>query len=201
LALWLLFVGLAGCAQSSAKPEEKVDLAAGGVCPAHPDQCGGKCCGDACAEIKLDVRNCGDCGVQCATGQVCYDGRCGCPPMGTSCGMGQSCCGVAGCKSLDSDINNCGACGNSCGVGPGSKCVMGKCTCGDHACPGTQKCCSGTCMDQCVPPPPDMAAAACVCPSKCPLSKTCVGNGCCFEDLVVPNRCTDKTPCSQVQYP
>jgi hypothetical protein len=171
------------------------------ICPAHANQCGGKCCGDVCVDTQLDVRNCGDCGVACPSGLVCYQGQCGCPPLGTQCGLGQSCCGVLGCKSLASDLYNCGGCGNSCGVGAGMKCVDGKCICGQAPCPGGQTCCDGVCRDACVPPPPDMALPACNCPSHCILSKTCIGNGCCFEDQLDPKKCMDKTPCAKVQYP
>jgi hypothetical protein len=82
------------------------------------------------------------------------------------------------------------------------KCVDGQCVCGQAPCPGSQRCCDGVCKDACTPPPPDMALPACNCPSHCVLSKTCVGNGCCFEDqLVDPQKCADKTPCAKVQYP
>jgi hypothetical protein len=205
----LVFVlWIAGCASAS-NPQGHADLAgsATSVCPLHPEQCGGKCCGNVCAEIMLDVRNCGDCGAQCPTGQVCQAGKCGCPGNnGTACGMGQTCCGVASCKSLDSDINNCGACGNICGVGNGQTCMGGKCLCGGVACTGSQKCCNGTCSDSCATAP-DMAVGNsggdCVCATKCPLSKLCLQNSCCFEDvlLMTPGTCMDTTVCAPLTYP
>jgi hypothetical protein len=208
--IFLLFVlagGATGCA-SAANPGNH-DLAGDNtsVCPLHPTQCSGKCCGNQCTEIMLDVRNCGDCGMQCPPGLICAGGKCGCPPSGTQCGTGQTCCGMNGCKSLDSDINNCGACANICGVGNGQTCSGGKCLCGGVACPAPQKCCNGACMDTCAVTGPDMAmgmaGGQCTCASMCPLSKFCVQNECCFEDLILmtSGKCVDMTLCSPTMYP
>ncbi len=183
----------------------------GSICPAHPDQCGGKCCGSSCAEIMFDVKNCGDCGKTCGTGQVCAGGACGCPPSGAACGQGQSCCGAAGCKSLMSDVNNCGTCGHACNTNAGESCTSGMCTCGGTLCKSGENCCSGACSSTCTPPPPpDMAmppgqdggsaGGLCQCASHCPLSMLCVGPNCCFEDAFL-GTCTPALTCSPNSSP
>ena len=60
-----------------------------GICPGHPDQCGGKCCGATCIDVSHDPHNCGDCGTVCPVGTVCLGGSCGCPPHGDKCSLGQ----------------------------------------------------------------------------------------------------------------
>ena len=37
---------------------------------------GQTCCGDLCADISSDVKNCGSCGNACASGKVCQSGKC-----------------------------------------------------------------------------------------------------------------------------
>lgn len=62
---------------------------------------------DGCeVNVHTDTSNCGECGVTCDAGSVCYMGSCGCPIGYTQCG--------SKCVPLDSDENNCGACGNTC---------------------------------------------------------------------------------------
>lgn len=36
------------------------------------------CCGDTCADLQNDVRNCGRCGIECPAGYVCSGGACIC---------------------------------------------------------------------------------------------------------------------------
>jgi hypothetical protein len=189
------------------------------ICPNHPDQCGGKCCGQYCVEIMSDPRNCGECGHACSTGTVCFGGSCGCPSGGgagaVACGMGQSCCGAQGCKSLMSDTYNCGSCGNDCTQHGGDGCSMGVCTCGGAAaCPSGQSCCSGTC-GQCSTPDLSMPIGIggdggifgppCVCADMCKditkghLSGICDGPNCCFEDTIA-GKCTPSLTCTPQTY-
>src|SRR6185312_2618530 len=76
-------------------------------------------CSGACANLSQDNLNCGGCGIACAAGEVCSQGKCS-----TTCGGGTTQCGD---KCVDEmvDPNNCGACGAYCGVG--SQCSQGKC--------------------------------------------------------------------------
>jgi hypothetical protein len=186
-------VVLAACANPTGTNGDQHDMTmTSGICPGHPEQCGGKCCGAKCVETMLDKNNCGDCGVVCNSPLVCSGGGCGCPTGGggvVQCGGGQSCCGVSGCKSLATDVNNCGMCGHACG-GTGDRCVGNSCMCGTNpACTGGTSCCNGSCSASCVPP--DMAmplpdggvGGLCQCSSHCPLSMLCVGPNCCFEDV------------------
>src|SRR5262249_25059225 len=106
-----------------------------GICPTHPDQCGGKCCGAICQDVMHDPQNCGDCGTVCPVGPVCLGGSGGCPPHGDKCSLGQSCCGSLGCVSMASDIRNCGACGTRCP--DGATCAGGACMCNGQPCAPT----------------------------------------------------------------
>jgi hypothetical protein len=187
--LWLVVI--AGCASSSNTPPGAKDLGGSlSICPDHPNQCGGSCCGSKCIDTSIDPKNCGSCGNVCGDGQLCQGGHCGCFPSGAQCGSGQTCCSSAGCKSLDSDINNCGACGHACGAG--ATCTNGQCTgCGGQNCTGNQVCCNGTCAATCAT---DMGAAApdlsmgnqntgaCQCSDHCAsdLIGWCVGDQCCY---------------------
>ncbi|MDF2692355.1 MAG: Tryptophan synthase alpha chain [Labilithrix sp.] len=62
---------------------------------------------DGCeVHISNDAENCGACGVKCAPGVRCFDGKCGCP-------AGQvDCDGI--CVDTASSDTNCGTCGNRC---------------------------------------------------------------------------------------
>jgi hypothetical protein len=190
---------LVGCASSNGP--SKTDGGGTGlmICPAHPENCGGKCCGSTCVNVDIDPLNCGDCGVQCGPGQLCQAGNCGCAPSGVACGMGQSCCNGVGCKSLASDINNCGACGRSCG--PGGTCMSGQCTCGSMTCAANEVCCGGSCQTSCVT---DMGTALdlssssglCQCADHCAsdLIGWCVGTNCCYVDGIAGS-CQVSTTC------
>ena len=208
---------VSACSSSGSVGGGKKDMAGGGgvLCPAHPENCSGTCCGATCTDTTIDKNNCGGCNAQCTAGTVCMGGHCGCLPSGAPCSGAQTCCPNAGCADLTTDIRNCGACGHSCGTG--STCVGGICRCGNNTCTGTMVCCNGGCADTCSSPGPmpDMsmpgALPACNCTGlnpdplgtgmtdQCPLSDQCVGNNCCAEDknglFTPPGTCTDPTPC------
>jgi hypothetical protein len=176
---------LLGCASSSSSNGHDAGVGGGSaLCPTHPENCGGTCCGSTCVDTNNDPTNCGGCHIGCSDGEVCQGGHCGCAPSGIACGMGQSCCNAVGCKSLASDANNCGACGVSCG--PGGLCTNGHCSCGNMTCSAAEVCCNGTCQSSCVN---DMgqaldlssSGALCQCSDHCQNdpSGTCVGPDCC----------------------
>ena len=77
-------------------------------------------CGNVCANVATDEKNCGGCGVACAVGSVCTAGSCA--PL--VCDTDQLACDGA-CASVHSDPLNCGTCGNACAAGQ---------TCGGGAC-------------------------------------------------------------------
>jgi hypothetical protein len=150
-----------------------------GICPAHPEQCGGKCCGDKCVEVARDPFNCGDCNVACPTGTICLGGACGCPPFGDKCSLGQTCCGALGCVSLDSDIRNCGGCGVRCP--DGVSCAQGSCA---GAVAAT------------VPPP-----GFCSCSDGCANDpkRACIAANCCYDGFLAGS-CTPATSCGMWTY-
>lgn len=134
---------------------------------------GGKVlCAATCVNTGTDPKNCGKCGTQCMTGEVCSLGKCtaGCAPGLTLCGGADasapvvdsgtgddsstgdsgapspSDAGASGayCTNTGTDPDNCGGCGMSCG--PNHMCTNGMCSalvCGT----GMQGCpATGTCI-------------------------------------------------------
>ena len=93
---------------------------------------GAAACGGTCADLQTNANNCGSCGKQCSSSEVCVAGACGpCPASDTQC--------KDQCANLKFDPFNCGACGNVC---PSSQsCLAGSC----GACDGTL--CSNTCVE------------------------------------------------------
>jgi hypothetical protein len=76
-----------------------------------------------CANLTTDNANCGVCGENCPSGQVCSDGSCE-----VTCGSLTTCTpdgGVPYCANLSSDNANCGACGNVCSAV--TLCTGGQC--------------------------------------------------------------------------
>lgn len=175
-ALCLLVVA-SGCASggtSASAPKKQQH-----ICPDNPSFCVGTCCGSACIDTASDSKNCGGCNVICGAGTACVSASCGCPPTGSACGQGQSCCGDNGCKSLNADINNCGGCGIACAAA--GSCVAGSCS-------GGVIDAGGTAVDMSVP-----VSGGCSCTPACP-SGVCLGNNCCFEGAVA-GTCTPDPKC------
>ena len=103
------------------------------------DPCpGATLCNGVCTQTSFDPMNCGSCGNECASGEVCSAGQCG-----LNCSGGTTQCGSL-CVNTDGDPLNCGACGNACAAGEvcssgqcGLTCVGGSTKCGT-ACVNTQ---------------------------------------------------------------
>lgn len=77
-------------------------------------------CFDTCTATTVDPSNCGDCGTQCAPGEVCSSGSCA-----LSCQPGLLNCDGT-CTNVNSDEDNCGACSSPCSAG--QLCSFGTCT-------------------------------------------------------------------------
>lgn len=115
------------------------DLCGDAVC-----EVGQACCNDTCIDVVQDSANCGDCNVQCGTGEICSDGACRCGPEvlagGSACLADQVCCGDPStdgiCANIFFDSLHCGACGNVCNGG--APCIGGVC-----GCPAGQDRCGG----------------------------------------------------------
>ena len=96
-------------------------------------------CGNICADLQQDERNCGACGMRCRTGDLCCPDGCidaktdeaNCGACGNACGDGEACCGGS-CAALDSDADNCGGCGRACAEG--GACISGACAEGVALC-------------------------------------------------------------------
>jgi len=66
-------------------------------------------CEDGCKFYLTDPDNCGGCGIQCGTFEVCVDGTCE-----PDCPEGLTLCGDE-CVDTDVDLRHCGGCDNACG--------------------------------------------------------------------------------------
>jgi hypothetical protein len=85
-------------------------------------------------DVATDEENCGACGVVCAAGLQCCDGRCvntstsnaNCSLCGNQCGAGETCC-TGGCVNTLTNPMNCGTCGHVCS-GLLKGCKDGACT-------------------------------------------------------------------------
>lgn len=106
-------------------------------------------------DVRMDTKNCGNCGQQCptlATGTVvCQDGAC----VLSKCAMGFDSCNTASpvqsCEtSLLTDIDNCGRCGVACPTVANDQraCVNGACTSKPCEMPRWQNC-NGSAADGC----------------------------------------------------
>jgi hypothetical protein len=90
-------------------------------------------CGNICADLAHDERNCGACGAKCATGSLCCPDGCidaktdvdNCGACGNQCGDGSVCCNGV-CIDIEADPANCGSCGYACGAD--GVCVSGMCS-------------------------------------------------------------------------
>ena len=76
-------------------------------------------CGGNLTIISIDRNNCGECGMVCAPGHICYEGYCV-----LSCEQGQYNCNGR-CVNLVDDENNCGGCNMVCVSG--QICYKGHC--------------------------------------------------------------------------
>lgn len=118
-----------------------------------------------CVNTTENRNHCGGCGVVCAPGETCRDGRCtGCNPP---CPDGQTCCGNS-CVDVRSDPVNCGACGNTCASG--DRCVNGACT---GQCRPGETLCGGACVNTQVDP--NNCGG---CGNVCPGGQSCSGGRC-----------------------
>jgi mannan endo-1,4-beta-mannosidase len=117
-------------------------------------------CSGACTDLRLDVRNCGQCGTACGMGQSCQTGAC-------SCLSGLEAC-PSGCTDLSYDPMNCGACGTVCPGG--TVCSQGACA---DECAATLTQCGAACVDATI------AVAHCGgCNNACPSGLGCSGGAC-----------------------
>jgi Stigma-specific protein, Stig1 len=161
-----------------------------------------QCCGGACVNRDIDLKNCGQCGVQCGSLQTCTDGQCVC-----SSSKFPNVCGRDHCANFKTgldDLNNpdfCGGCGPSHFWDPLVECcVSGKIisidsqndsnNCGGCSplaggrCPAGTQCCKGKCIsifdrNNCG-----------ICNNSCDMEETCCGNNGCVDLQYSDDNCS-----------
>jgi hypothetical protein len=141
------------------REEEVEDGPVDQPCPAGTTYCSG-----VCVDISSDHANCGGCGIECESAQVCSNGRCvlECPAGETDC-SGQ-------CTDLDSDYLNCGSCGHACGTD--QVCRAGACA---TECGPDLTDCDGSCVD--LTTNRNHCGA---CSSPCDVTEQCQDSRCCL---------------------
>lgn len=147
-------------------------------------------CGGACVDLRTDRSNCGACGHECDSIEVCSDGACG-----IECPVGwENCSGL--CVDTDSDPGNCGACANNCA--DDEVCNEGECL---AECETGYTNCFGSCVDL------QTSSYHCgACGNGCEVDEDCIGGECrggCGDDNCSgaegENQCTcpeDCGPCT-----
>ena len=132
-----------GCGSASGLEIPETDVPVDGAVDSEVSGETGACtgsllaCGDAgCVDTRFDPKNCGGCGVACATGEVCNGGTCA-----TTCADPLIAC-EGRCVDPRHDPSNCGSCGVSCVDGE----VCGPTGCGT-TCPAPLLACGDACFD------------------------------------------------------
>ncbi len=139
------------------------------TCPAGQNPCGE---GNAreCVVFSTNTSHCGGCGIKCAPGEKCNEGKCG-----TECVKGQTQCEVGGqnqCFDLQTDTNHCGKCNQKCP--DGQRCAAGKC---ESSCLAGQTLCDVSGTDVCIDLTSDTNHCS-KCNQKCPDGQKCVVSQC-----------------------
>jgi hypothetical protein len=82
-------------------------------CEVNRADCNGKE-NDGCeVDLRIDVKNCGVCGLNCGDNSYCENKECKCNNGFANCNLAVS----DGCEqNIATDVNNCGGCGVKCGV-------------------------------------------------------------------------------------
>lgn len=106
----LVLVAAAACSSNSTEPTPG---STGGLMCTLPQ----KACNGGCIDTSSDALNCGECGVQCGTGQTCQISACRCQGSLETCGTS--------CINTNANAANCGGCGIACAVG--QTCQAGVC--------------------------------------------------------------------------
>ncbi|MFW5966198.1 MAG: MXAN_6577-like cysteine-rich protein [Persicimonas sp.] len=160
-----LLVAACGGESSVTSPGEDADAGwdVGSTCESDEDVCD-----DACVDLQEDLQHCGECGNECADGEVCDQGSCQ-----VYCGGELTeCDGV--CRDINVDRKHCGECGNECA--DGEVCDEGECA---TSCRSGQTDCDGECRNLEVDN--DHCGA---CGNACSTHKSCINGGCyAFDEL------------------
>jgi hypothetical protein len=153
-----------------------------------------KLCHGRCINPRTDPKNCGVCGVVCASG-LCVNGLC-CPPGTITCN--NSCCdgtclnGTTCCPTGQTCGNGCCPTGQACING--NTCCPSKRVCGSICCPAGQVCQNGMCVT-----PPNCSGTGCATPclnnSACDCVTTTEGVSC-VQPVCTFVTCTTSADCS-----
>jgi hypothetical protein len=127
-------------------------------------------CGNGCIDPTSDRRNCGGCGLACATGEDCVRPE-GAEVSQCTCRGGTTECAGA-CVVTAYDARHCGACGNACA--DGQVCENGACR---AACTAGQ---FARCGDSCIDVSSDVANCG-ACGATCEQGQQCRAGLCSYE--------------------
>lgn len=160
------------------------------ICDVGTNDCNGFV-DDGCeSNLRIDPNNCGACGVQCAAGDPCFEGQCGCAKGFAACN--------GECVRLATDVANCGACGHDCadeeaGEGPCGGAVPAhsefNCkasTCGQHCAAGFGDCNTDFCGDGCETSLAYDEKNCGACGHECAPGQTCAGGKCLCDPVTDP---------------
>jgi hypothetical protein len=126
-----------GCGTCSPCVLEKAIAKCGdGACAVEACQSGFADCDQkgGCESSLNSVTSCGQCGIACAAGQVCDQGKCAasCPATKQQCG--------SSCVDTQSDVEHCGGCDAACQTVPNALSVCSFAACGLACNPGFLNC-------------------------------------------------------------
>lgn len=173
----MVLVAAGACSSNSTEPTPGASATNASTTGGLMCASGQKDCNGVCINTSSDSLNCGECGVQCGTGQMCQVAVCRCQGSLEECG--------GACINTNANAANCGACGTACATG--QVCDRGMCA---ATCSTGLTDCSGGCTN-----PLNDPFNCGTCGTACGAGQTCSQGSCvCGDGSPVCNgACTNIT--------